>query len=217
MCAQKVVTLKEQVLDLKQKCYNCKECPLGRKMVDGLDPHVFAGGYVKSDIFFIAEAPGGDEVKLKRPLVGRAGKFFDTRILGTAGIERRNIFATNAVLCRPNEKNRTPLPAEIEICRMHLDAQICLLKPKLLVTLGNVPLFSVCEEKGITKMRGKMRFSRKWSNGQSVPTLPMFHPSYCLRGSGLSEMKEDAVLLGRLHNDILNGKDLAKEEHTWHF
>jgi hypothetical protein len=94
-----MVTLKEQVLELRQKCYNCKECPLGRKLVGGLDPHVFASGYVKSEVFFVGEAPGGEEVKMKRPLVGRAGMFFDNRILGVAGIERRSIFATNAVLC----------------------------------------------------------------------------------------------------------------------
>jgi len=210
------MTLKEQVLELKKKGYECKECPLGRKLVDGLDPHVFAGGYVKSNVFFIGEAAGSDEVKLKRPFVGRAGKFFDTRILGVAGIERSNVFVTNAVICRPNEKNRTPLPAEIEICRSHLDAQICLLNPKLLVTLGNVPLYSVCEIKGITKMRGKLTLSRKWSNGKKIPTLPIFHPSYCLRSSGLIEMRRDAILIGKLYKDLLDGKELTKEDYAWH-
>lgn len=205
------MTLKEQVLELRQKCYDCKECPLGRKLVDDLDPHVFASGYVKSKVFFVGEAPGGDEVKNKRPLVGRAGQFFDNRVLGVAGIERRNIFATNAVLCRPNEKNRTPLPAEIEICRHHLDAQICLLEPKLLVTLGNVPLHSVCETKGITKMRGKLVWSREWSNGKRIPTLPVFHPSYCLRGSGLSEMADDARTIGVLYKKIIAGEDIDGE------
>jgi len=205
------VTLKEQVLELKQKCYDCKECPLGRKLVDNLDPHVFAGGYVKSDVFFVGEAAGKNEQLLKRPFVGRAGQFFDNRILGVAGIERRNVFTTNAVNCRPNEKNRTPLPAEVEICRHHLDAQICLLEPKLLVTLGNVPLFSVCETKGITKRRGKLVWSREWSNGKRIPTFPIFHPSYCLRGSGLTEMKADALMIGQLYKKMLDGNDLSEE------
>jgi DNA polymerase len=206
------MTLKEQVLELKQKCYNCKECPLGKKLVDELDPHVFANGYVKSNVFFIGESPGGEEVRLKRPLVGRSGQFFDTRILGIAGIKRCNVFITNAVLCRPNEKNRTPLPAEIEICRHHLDAQICLLKPKLLVTLGNVPLYSVCEEKGITKKRGELMLSREWSDGSRIPTFPIFHPSYCLRGSGLTEMQDDAATIGQLYKKVLNGEELCLEQ-----
>ncbi len=202
------MTLKEEVLKLKKNCYDCRECPLGKKKVDGLDPHVFAGGYVKSDIFFVGEAPGKNEQLIRRPFVGRAGKFFDTKILGVAGIERSNVFITNSVLCRPNEKNRTPLPAEIEICRTHLDAQICLLNPKLLVTLGNVSLYSVCETKGITKMRGKLTLSREWSNGNKIPTLPIFHPAYVLRGSGLSEMKEDALFLGNLFKFLQNDGNL---------
>ena len=116
------MSLKQQVLTLKDKCYACKECPLGRKEVDGRDPHVFASGLVKSKIFFIAEAPGADEVKLKKPLVGRAGKFFEAKILGAAGLKRSDVYITNSVLCRPSDRNRTPLPVEIEICRMHLDA-----------------------------------------------------------------------------------------------
>lgn len=81
------MSLKEQVLELKNRCYACKECPLGRKEVDGLDPHVFASGFMKSKIFFIAEAPGKHETVERRPLVGRAGKFFEAKILGGAGLK----------------------------------------------------------------------------------------------------------------------------------
>lgn len=192
------MNLKEQVLELKNKCYNCKECPLGRKEVDGRDPHVFAGGYVKSKIFFIGEAPGKQETIEKRPLVGRAGKFFETKILGAAGLKRSDVFITNSTLCRPSG-NRTPLPVEIETCRFHLDAQICLLQPKLLITMGNVPLLSCCEVTGITKERGKLKWSREWSNGLKVPVFPMFHPSYNIRGSGLKETHEDALKIGEFY------------------
>ena len=202
------MSLKEQVLELKRKCYECKECPLGRKEVDGRDPHVFASGFVKSKIFFVAEAPGAEEVKIKRPLVGRAGQFFEAKILGVANLKRSNVFMSNAVMCRPDDKNRTPLPVEIEICRFHLDAQICLLKPKLLVTMGNVPLLSCCGESGITKQRGKLRWSREWSNGERVAVFPIFHPSYCLRGSGLKEMNEDALKIGEFYRVLQEGGEI---------
>lgn len=201
------MNLKDQILELKNKCYSCKECPLGRKKVDGQDPHVFASGHIKSKIFFIAEAPGADETKLKRPLVGRAGKFFESKILGAAGLTRSDVFISNAVLCRPIN-NRTPFPVEIEICRSHLDAQICLLEPKLLVTMGNVPLNSCCEIMGIIKQRGKLRWSREWSNGRKVPVFPIFHPFYCIRGSGLKEMVEDAIKIGELYRIIQDGNEI---------
>jgi len=206
------MSLKSQVLDLKNNCYACKECPLGRKEVDGRDPHVFAGGFVKSRIFFIAEAPGADEVRLKRPLIGRAGKFFEAKVLGAANLKRSEVYITNSVLCRPSDRNRTPLPVEIEICRVHLDAQICLLKPKLLVTMGNIALSSCCDITGIVKNRGKLRLSREWSDGERVPVFPIFHPSYCIRGLGLKEMAKDAEMIGNLHTFIHEGGVFTIEE-----
>jgi DNA polymerase len=206
------MTLKEEILELKRKCYECQECPLGRKLVDGLDPHVFASGYIKAKLIFVAEAGGADEVKLKRPLVGRAGQFFDGKILGVAGIDRSKVFISNSVLCRPSG-NRTPLPAEIELCRPHLDAQICLLEPELLITMGNVALQSCCEERGITKKRGILRWSRKWSNDKRVPVFPIYHPAYCLRGSGLGEMKQDAEKIGEFYRRIQSGAGIIVEEY----
>lgn len=207
------MTLREKVLELKRKCYECKECPLGRKLVDGFDPHVFASGFVKAKIIFIAEAPGFDETKLKRPLVGRAGQFFDAKVLDVAGIDRSKVWITNSVLCRPSS-NRTPLPAEIEICKPHLDAQICLLEPKLLITMGNVALQSCCGETGITKKHGKLRWSNKWSNGKKVPVFPLYHPSFCLRGNGLKEMEQDAEQIGRFYRNIQSGENVVIEEEN---
>jgi uracil-DNA glycosylase family 4 len=161
-----------------------------------LDPHVFGSGNVNARVMFVGEAPGADEVIQKKPL--------EDRILAPAGLRRSQVYTTNAVLCRPNEKNRTPLPTEIDICRFHLDAQILLVNPSLIVTLGNAPLFAVCETTGITKKRGSPRWSREWSNGECVPVLPMFHPAYCLRGSGLEEMAKDVEQLRRF-SSLLHG------------
>jgi DNA polymerase len=182
---------------------------LGTKTVEGLDPHVFASGKPDADLMFVGEAPGRTEVEQRKPLVGAAGQFFERSILAPAGLERDKVYITNSVLCRPNEKNRTPFFGEIEECREHLDAQVLLVSPKLVVVLGNAPLFGVCAEQGITKKRGVLRWSRAWSDGRRVPVLPMFHPAYCLRGSGLPETRQDAQLLARLAADIAAGKEIT--------
>lgn len=205
------MNLRDKVIELKKKCYDCKDCPLGRREVDGLDPHVYSSGYVKSKVFFVAEAPGKNETIEKVPLVGRSGKFYENKILGVAGLERNKVFTTNSVMCRPNEKNRTPLPAEVEICRQHLDAQICLLKPSLLITMGNVALNTCCEITRIMKNRGKLRWSREWSNGMKIPVFPIYHPSYCIRGSGLKEMEEDAKKIGELYRLLESGHEIQME------
>lgn len=193
------------ILDLQKRCYDCRECPLGRKKVAGHDPHVFACGKPDAEIMFIGEAPGGDEVLQRTPLVGRAGQFFNSRILDPAGLSRREVYVTNAVLCRPDERNRTPHLGEVELCRPILDAQIVLVKPKLLVTLGNIPLWATCKIQKITKNRGTLRWSREWSDGRKIPVFPMFHPSYCLRGAGLKETADDAELLRKMAASIRGG------------
>jgi DNA polymerase len=185
----------EHIIELQKRCYDCCDCSLGSKKVEGEDPHVFAHGRADADIMFIGEAPGRDEVIKRIPLVGRAGNFFNTRILGGAGLEREEVYVTNAVLCRP-DNNRTPHFHELEACKKHLDAQVMLISPKLLVTMGNAPLYSTCGTQGITKEREiGMRLSNAWSDGRKIPVLPLFHPAYCLRGSGLKEMGYDVSVL----------------------
>lgn len=201
--------LKQAFLDLREKCYSCRECPLGGKLVDGLDPHVFAGGRITSPFVFIAECPGAEEVKGKRPLnpPGRSGVFYNEHILAPLGLAREDVYTTNTVLCRTNEKNRTPLEAEILLCRPHLDAQLVLLDPKLIVTMGNVPLYGLCEiNGGITKIRGQLRMSRKWSNGRAYPVFPIYHPSYVLRGSGRAELETDIANLRMLVEKVKSGE-----------
>jgi len=156
---------------------------------------------------FLGEAPGAEEVLQRIPLVGRAGKFFEANILLPAGLCRERVYITNSVLCRPN-KNRTPFLGEIEECRIHLDAQILLVSPKLIVTLGNAPLYAACEEDRITQKHGVLRWSREWSDGRKIPVFPMFHPAYCLRGSGLAEMKQDVEMLTDLVKKITAGEVL---------
>jgi len=201
---------RNEILNLKNACYNCVECGLGMKKVAGRDPHVFATGKVPANIMFCGEAPGSNEVIEKKPLVGRSGKFYENKILKVAGIERKDVFTTNVVNCRPDDKNRNPSPYEINTCRKHLDAQILLVNPKLLIPMGNIPLYSVMETKGITKMRGRLHWSRKWSDGRKIPVFPIFHPSYCLRGSGHKEMKEDAHKIGVFNTLIKSGKNLEE-------
>jgi len=202
------MSYKDRIYELKNKCYECKECPLGRDLVDGLDPHVFAVGKVPADIMVVGEAPGADEVKLKKPFVGRAGQLLTNNILATAELQRKDVFITNSVLYRP-EGNGKPLPVELKLCRTHLDAQIVLNDPKLIVAFGNYATQQLCDKTGITKLRGKLMWSREWSNGMKYPVFPMFHPSYNLHGSGIKESKEDSWTLRKYAKLIADGVEIS--------
>ena len=97
-------------------------------------------------LMLIGEAPGETEVVKGRPFVGRAGKNLD-EFLHLAGLQREEIFVTNAVKIRPTEigptgrtRNRAPNREELSLFTPWLLKEIKAVRPRALVTLGNVPL-----------------------------------------------------------------------------
>jgi len=122
----------------------------------------------------IGEAPGHREDDSGVPFVGKAGQLLDDMLEHT-GLSRDDIFITNAVSCRP-PNNRAPTKREMKACKYWLDKQIEEVKPKYIGLLGNVALEQVLGVKGIKKLRG-----RPIEQG-GVTYLPMYHPSYILRG-----------------------------------
>lgn len=197
--------MNKELLKLKEEFSSCKNCLLGQQFVDGMDPHVFVDGQAPCDIMVVAEAPGKSECEQGKPLVGRSGKFYNTKILEPIGLTREDVFTTNSCLCRP-ENNRKPLKNELNSCLYFLKKQIEIVEPKIIITLGIIPLYSVCNlhPSGITKLHGKLMLSRAFPN--IIPVFPLFHPAYCLRGSGLKEMKEDLIVLKNIILKIKNGE-----------
>lgn len=163
----------EQTLDnVKQKCLNCSKCLLCQTKTNT----VFSAGVPNSKIMLIGEAPGYYEDIQGEPFVGKAGKLLD-KILGCVGFSRKeNIYICNTIKCRPPD-NRDPLPEEKSACREYLDAQIDILKPRIILLCGKVAAYSFIDTNlGITKLRGK------WFEGPNYSKMmPIFHPSYLLR------------------------------------
>lgn len=123
----------------------------------------------------VGEAPGADEDASGRPFVGKAGQLL-TRMLAAIGLSRSDVYIGNVLKCRPPE-NRPPAPDEILACRPFLREQIDLLRPELLLLLGNHATRAVLgTDRGITSMRGRIVASPEgWR------TLPTYHPAYLLR------------------------------------
>lgn len=152
----------------------CQKCPLSKTR----NKVVFGHGPVPSDIMLIGEAPGADEDEQGLPFVGRSGRLL-TQILESVGIKRPdNIYIANTLKCRPPD-NRAPLATEQEACWPYLEAQLKLVKPKILLLAGTPSVKNVLKIKEpITKIRGK------WFKLEGYPDLsvmPIFHPSYLLR------------------------------------
>jgi uracil-DNA glycosylase len=95
---------------------------------------VFADGTPGSRVMFVGEAPGGDEDRIGRPFVGRAGQLLD-RMLKSIGLDRTKVYIANVVPWRP-PGNRTPTPLETQACLPFIRRQIELASPEFLVCLG---------------------------------------------------------------------------------
>lgn len=154
----------------EQRARECTACAL----CETRSSVVFGEGSRTSRVMLLGEGPGEEEDEQGRPFVGRAGQLL-TQILQSVGIERESVYITNVVKCRPPE-NRDPYPDEQTACGVILQAQILLLDPAIIVTLGNIPTrWLMKTSEGIMKLRGR------WLDWKGIAVMPMFHPSYLLR------------------------------------
>ena len=166
------MSIEEDLEDVRQMCQYCDKCELAKTRTN----IVFSGGVPNHKMMLIGEAPGFYEDKQGEPFVGKAGQLLD-KIFASVGLSRqKNVYICNTLKCRPPD-NRDPLPEEKEACRAFLDAQIEILKPRIILLCGKVALSSMLNTNvGITKVRGK------WFDGPfNSKMMPIFHPSYLLR------------------------------------
>ena len=140
---------------------------------------VFADGVPGSKVMFVGEAPGGDEDRIGRPFVGRAGQLLD-RMLAAVGLDRQSVYIANVVPWRP-PGNRTPTPQETQACLPFIRRQIDLADPEVLVCLGGSAVQTLLGvQGGITRVRGSW-FDYDRAGGRPIRALAMFHPAYLLR------------------------------------
>jgi DNA polymerase len=150
---------------------DCTRCKLhtGRKTV------VFGEGNTRALLVFVGEGPGQEEDQQGRPFVGAAGQLLTDIIVKGMKLRREDVYICNIVKCRP-PNNRNPEPDEIDACEPFLIKQLGVIKPKVIVGLGNVAVKTLLKTKeGITSLRGN------WKTYQGIPLMPTFHPAYLLR------------------------------------
>ncbi len=165
---------------LRRSAMRCRACALCQRATQT----VFGHGAERASIMLVGEQPGDQEDVAGRPFVGPAGQLLD-RALAEAGVRREDVYTSNVVKhfkWSPRGKRRlheTPNSEEIGTCRPWLDAEIRLVRPKVLVCLGNTaaqaligPGFRVTKDRGIAPVH------RAGAVGRVIGTV---HPSMILR------------------------------------
>ena len=125
------------VAGLREAAAGCTECHLYRNATQT----VFGEGPEGASVMLVGEQPGDAEDLAGHPFVGPAGKLLD-RCLVEAGIDRRQTYVTNVVKHfkwvprGPRRIHSKPGTVEIQACFPWLEAEISVVKPRIVVALG---------------------------------------------------------------------------------
>ncbi len=167
------MSAEETIAQIAKEVSACIKCPLH----EGRKKSVPGEGPANAEIMFIGEGPGFHENEQGRPFVGAAGKFLD-QLLAQAGVTRADVWIGNVVKCRP-PGNRDPLPDELAACDTYLEAQIKVINPSIIVTLGRFSMGKFFSGVKISAIHGQMR------KVDDRFVIPMFHPAAALHQAAL--------------------------------
>lgn len=163
--------------ELKQAVYNFKDLPIA---IMATNP-VFSDGNKDAKVMIIGEAPGANEDATGKPFCGQSGKLLD-KFFAFIGLSRaNNLYITNSVFWRP-PGNRRPTEEESKVCLPFLEKHIALVKPKLIIAVGNTSAQSLLNSNTtISELRGKFHAYNNAYLSEKIPVAVLFHPSYLLR------------------------------------
>jgi DNA polymerase len=172
---------------LREKVLNCTAC----RLCEGRTKVVFGIGNPKARVMVIGEGPGREEDLKGEPFVGPAGKLLDD-MMSIIDLDRSKCYIANIVKCRPPQ-NRDPMEHEQEACIDYLNAQIALVKPKIIVCLGRIAAKKLIREDfRITQEHGT------WTRVGDTWITAIYHPSALLRD--LSKRPETFMDLLEIRN-----------------
>ena len=184
---------------LRTQVATCTRCALHQTRTQG----VFGVGPERVDWLVIGEAPGAEEDRRGEPFVGAAGQLLDA-MLRAIGLDRKsNVYIANVLKSRP-PGNRDPKPEEVAACLPYLQAQIELLRPKLMLAVGRIAAQSLLgTDAPLGRLRGQVhRFG-------DTPLIVTYHPAYLLRTPAEKRKAwEDLKFARSVYQQLIQGRAL---------
>jgi uracil-DNA glycosylase family protein len=199
------MSARPSIAELAREASHCRRCPLYANATRT----VFGEGPGRAPMIMVGEQPGDEEDRMGRPFVGPAGEMLD-RALVEAGIERGQVYVTNAVKHFKNEPrgrrrlHKRPNQHEIDRCRWWLDLELAAVRPKLVVALG-VTAARTLMGRNVVLYRERGRILRF---GAGQPVMATIHPSAILRAPDEAGRRE--AYRGLVHDLRLAVKALAE-------
>jgi uracil-DNA glycosylase len=180
----------ESLESIKKEVIRCVLCGLSITRKNAVP----GSGSINRKIILIGEAPGKNEDETGSPFVGSAGKILDQALID-ARIERKEIYITNVVKCRPPD-NRVPTDEEIRICTSeYLKKEIDIISPKIICILGATALKSLLGLKYMTPYRGQI------VNRPPLKYFITYHPAATIYNNKLKQIFfEDIQKLAKIVN-----------------
>lgn len=194
-------TKRQQLDQLREKILRDKVTP---KLKETATQLVFGDGNPDASVVFIGEAPGKKEDQSGIPFVGAAGKFLN-EMLAMVDLKREDVYITNIVKYRPPE-NRDPKPDEKADFLPYLQAQLEIIQPKIVATLGRHSTNCFLPDLQISKIHGQPKririnmrnqaermkqgetaVSPESSHGMAVVIMPLYHPAAALYNGGMRQ------------------------------
>jgi uracil-DNA glycosylase len=193
--AAPLVPARPSLRKLREAAAGCKACPLWKTGTQT----VFGEGSPKAEVMFVGEQPGDQEDKAGKPFVGPAGRVLD-QAMEQAGIDRSLTYVTNVVKhfkwqARGKRRiHQKPNWSEILACRPWLEAELAVVKPRVLVCLGATAAQALLgREFRVTRQRGKPVESKL-----APVVLATVHPSSILRADEEDREAELAAFVSDL-------------------
>jgi len=169
----------------------CKKCPLSLTRTNAVPGE----GPADAAVVIVGEGPGRNEDLQGRPFVGAAGRQLEG-LLRDAGLRREEVFITNVVKCRPPE-NRRPTGAEADACSPYLERQLHLLRPTVVVLLGDSALKRFLPDESLGAAHGKL-----FRQGR-VALFPTYHPAAMIYNRSLEKVtSDDFRSLGKILTEL---------------
>jgi len=168
---QNTLELPNNLKELKIQAHNCHLCSLSKSRTKV----VFGEGNEKANIMFVGAMPLEMEDHQGKPFLGRGGEMLTAMINKVLGLSRQEVYITNLLKCRPlstQELKETPF----HTCKAYLFKEIELVKPKIIITLGEEAYHYLTND--FTKLKEVRGTLIEKANHVIVPT---YHPNFLLK------------------------------------